>query len=154
MEDLLSKVDSCQATLQQIKDFLQKRTNKNIEDIRTLSYVEATLNLLESNCRSAITQIEKILPPESERKFKMTTNLNDAERAKVKELVDKGVDILRDIDSLKTGLSDTVKAIGEELDIKPAILNKAIRAAFKDSIRDDRDTMDSVETILHASGRL
>ena len=48
------------------------------------------------------------------------------EKAKLERLVNEGATVLREIEDLSTGLKETVKAIAEELDIKPALINKAI----------------------------
>ena len=52
--------------------------------------------------------------------------INSEEKAKLIKLVDEGCSVLQEVDDLKGGLKDTVKAIAEELDIKPAVLKKAI----------------------------
>ena len=58
-------------------------------------------------------------------------NISSEEKAKLKQLVDEGCSVLQEVDDLKGGLRDTVKAIAEELDIKPSVLNKAISIAHK-----------------------
>ena len=42
--------------------------------------------------------------------------------------------MLQETDDLRAGLRDTVKHIAEELDIKPTVLNKAIKIAYKNSL--------------------
>ena len=49
---------------------------------------------------------------------------------------------------LRAGLRDTVKHIAEELDIKPTVLNKAIKIAYKNSLSEERDAFDDIEMIL------
>ncbi len=53
------------------------------------------------------------------------------EKAKLERLVNEGVTVLQEIEDLNAGLKDTVKAVAEELDIKPAMINKAIKIAQK-----------------------
>jgi NH3-dependent NAD+ synthetase len=79
--------------------------------------------------------------------------LSNEEKAKIKQLIDNGLKVLQEVDDLKGGLKDTVKAIAEELDIKPAILNKAISAAFKANIDAAKEEVDDVEEILVVAGR-
>jgi hypothetical protein len=55
---------------------------------------------------------------------------------------------------LKTGLRDTVKAIAEELELKPALINKAISIAHKDSYKNLSEDMDTLDSILHAAGKI
>ena len=38
---------------------------------------------------------------------------------KLKRIVQEGIHVTQELDTLKEGLKDTVKAIAEELDIKP-----------------------------------
>lgn len=83
----------------------------------------------------------------------MTRSFSDAETTKLKELITEGIQIMQETDTLKEGLSDTVKAIAEELDVKPALINKAIRTAYKADLADKKDQMSDLEDILVAVGR-
>ena len=51
------------------------------------------------------------------------------EKAKLERLVREGVTVLQEIEDLQAGLKDTVKSVAEELDMKPALINKAIKVA-------------------------
>ena len=53
------------------------------------------------------------------------------EQAKLKRIVDEGSNVLQEIEDLNAGLKDTVKAVSEELEVKPALINKAIKIAHK-----------------------
>lgn len=64
-----------------------------------------------------------------------------------------GCNVMDEIEVLKGGLSDTVKAIAEELDIKPAQLNKAIKIAYKNSLDEEKGKLSEIEDILAAAGR-
>lgn len=72
---------------------------------------------------------------------------------RLKELVTEGCLVLQEIQDLKEGLSDTVKAIAEEIDVKPGQLNKVIRIAHKRSLQDERDAFEIIEDILETVGR-
>ena len=48
------------------------------------------------------------------------------EKAKLERLVNEGVTVLQEVTDLQEGLKDTVKAVAEELNMKPALINKAI----------------------------
>ena len=61
--------------------------------------------------------------------------------------------MLDETETLKDGLKDTVKAIAEELDVKPATLNKAIRMAYKADFTQKQDEFSELEEILRATGR-
>ena len=55
---------------------------------------------------------------------------------------------------MKGGLKDTVKAIAEELELKPALINKAISVAHKGNYQNIADEMDTLESILNTAGKL
>lgn len=83
----------------------------------------------------------------------MTRNFSEAEKKKLKELISEGVQVQTEVETLKEGLSDTVKAIAEELDVKPATINKAIRTAYKADLEQKREALSDMEDILVAVGR-
>lgn len=83
----------------------------------------------------------------------MNRAFNQEEVARLKRLIDEGIQVNHELDALKEGLRDTVKAIAEEIDLKPAVLNKAIKVAYKASLGDEREKFDELETILDAVGR-
>lgn len=75
------------------------------------------------------------------------------EKAKLTQLVDEGCSVLQEIEDLKGGLKDTVKAIAEELDIKPSLITKAISIAHKARLTEAKKDFEDVETILKTVGR-
>jgi len=85
-------------------------------------------------------------------------SLSESDKAKVKELITQGVAITRDVETLREGLKETVDAIATELEIKKAVLNKAIRVAYKmqenrDALADGREELDEIEEILLIANR-
>jgi len=74
--------------------------------------------------------------------------------ARLKKLMDEGCQVMQEMEDLKAGLSETVKAIAEELDVKAAHLNKAIKIAHKATLQDERDKLVEIEDILEAAGRM
>ncbi len=72
--------------------------------------------------------------------------------AKLKKVIQEGVQVKREIDDLNVGLKETVAAIAEEMDVKPAVLNKAITKAFKGDFDKDQADLDAVEEILDVTG--
>jgi len=78
---------------------------------------------------------------------------NSEEVARLKRLIQEGDPVLYEVDALQTGLRETVKAIAEEMDLKPAILNKAIKVAHKANFGEESDKFDELETILAAVGK-
>lgn len=84
--------------------------------------------------------------------------LSSADKQRLKTLIDEGVQVLGDVESLKEGLKDTINTISEELSIKKTVLNKAIKVAYKNSqsknnLNESREELDEVEQILMAAGR-
>ena len=78
---------------------------------------------------------------------------NSEEVARLKRVIQEGDQVLYEVDALTTGLRETVKAIAEEMDIKPAILNKAIKVEHKANFGEESDKFDELETILAAVGK-
>jgi hypothetical protein len=78
---------------------------------------------------------------------------NPEEQAKLKHLMSEGIAVMSEIETLKGGLSDTVKAIAEEMEIKPGVLNKAIRTAYKSSFHQASSDFELLENILETVGR-
>jgi len=74
------------------------------------------------------------------------------EKAKLEKLVQEGITVLQEIEDLKGGLKDTVKAIAEELDVKPSLINKAIKIAKNRDWENYYDDFDDLETIVTTIG--
>ena len=72
---------------------------------------------------------------------------------KLKTLINEGVQVTQEVTDLKEGLRDTVKAVAEELQIKPSTINKAIRIAYKNEFAQVQDSFSAVEEVLQATGR-
>ena len=77
----------------------------------------------------------------------------DSQLTKLKQLVSEGIQVNGEIETLKEGLKDTVAAIAEEMDIKPSVLNKVIRVAYKAELDKHRDEFSELESILESIGR-
>ena len=72
--------------------------------------------------------------------------------ARLKALVQEGVIVKREVQDLNEGLSDTVKAIAEEMEIKATVLKKVITIAFKNNRLDEKDSFDELEDLLDEIG--
>ena len=75
------------------------------------------------------------------------------EKAKLERLVNEGANVMQEIDELSAGLKDTVKAVAEELDMKPSLINKAIKVAFKGDWHKVADEFDDLETLVATVGK-
>ena len=78
---------------------------------------------------------------------------NEEEKTRLKKLINEGMQVTYEVETLREGLRETVKAIAEEMELKPAVLNKAIKVAHKASFQDEFDKFDELETILETVGR-
>jgi predicted regulator of amino acid metabolism with ACT domain len=74
------------------------------------------------------------------------------EQAKIKQIVAEGVTVMQEIQDLTEGLKETIKAVAEELEVKPSIIRKAIRIAMKDQWDQVFREFDDLETIVDISG--
>jgi hypothetical protein len=83
----------------------------------------------------------------------MSITFNQADIAKHKTLIQEGIHVITEVETLNEGLKDTVKHVAEEMDIKPAIINRAIKIAHKGKLHEVRDDFDQLETILESVGR-
>ncbi len=81
-------------------------------------------------------------------------NFNDDEKQKLIQIISQGSQVLGEVDDLKTGLRDTVKSLAEELELKPALINKAISIAHKGNYQNLSDDMDTLDSILTAAGKI
>ena len=77
----------------------------------------------------------------------------DREIQKLKTLMSEGIQVTGEVEARREGPKDTVKASAEEMDMKPAVLNKAIRIAYKNEFANVQDSFNAVEEILQATGR-
>ena len=82
----------------------------------------------------------------------MSRSYGPEEKAKLERLIKEGSNVLREVEDLNEGLKDTVKAVAEELDIKPALINKAIKIAQKRDWDNHADAYDDLETLIVTLG--
>jgi hypothetical protein len=75
------------------------------------------------------------------------------QKIKLTQLINEGMTVLHEIDTLNEGLSDTVKAIAEELEVKPSVLKKAIRVAHKASLTQTNQDNEELNNILETVGK-
>jgi len=83
----------------------------------------------------------------------MSRAFSDSEITKLKQIINEGVQVTSEVETLKGGLKDTVVAVAEELDMKPATLNKAIRIAYKQEFAKVAEGFSELEEVLQAVGK-
>jgi predicted regulator of amino acid metabolism with ACT domain len=74
------------------------------------------------------------------------------EQAKIKQIISEGVTVMQEIADLTEGLNETIKAVAEELEVKPSVIKKAIKIAQKDTWDQVFREFDDLETIVDISG--
>jgi hypothetical protein len=75
------------------------------------------------------------------------------QKLKLTQLINEGCQVLHEVDTLNQGLSETVKAIAEELNIKSTVLRKAIKVAHKAEFGKTQKEQELLETILQTVGK-
>jgi hypothetical protein len=75
------------------------------------------------------------------------------QKLKLTQIINEGMQVMQEIETLTGGLADTVKAVAEELEIKPAVLKKAIKLAHKAEFGKAKQDHELLETILEIVGK-
>ena len=80
-------------------------------------------------------------------------SLTTEEKAMLKHVLEEGINTLQHIQEMRDSLKEDVKAVAENLDVKPAVINKAIRAAYKRNLSEMQNSLTDVEELLIAAGK-
>ena len=83
----------------------------------------------------------------------MARNFTTEEKDKLTQLIREGSTVMQEVEDLNGGLKDTVRAIAEEMQIKPAVLNRAIKIAHKGEFSRTSEDYSLLEDILVAVGK-
>lgn len=83
----------------------------------------------------------------------MDRTFSTEQKAKLTQIINEGMQIMHEVETLNGGLNDTVKAVAEEMEIKPAILKKAIKLAHKAEFGREQQDHELLETILTTVGK-
>ena len=81
-------------------------------------------------------------------------NTSNETTQQIKEFLKQGKKMKLDIQDLQEALKDLSKSIGENIQVKPALLMKALNVAFKNSAEDVREDFTTVEEILAIAGEI
>jgi uncharacterized protein with ParB-like and HNH nuclease domain len=90
---------------------------------------------------------------EMSEKLMETKTFNGEQKLKLTQIINEGMQVMHEIDTLQGGLTDTVKAVAEELEIKPGVLKKAIRLAHKAQFGQEKQDHELLESILETVGK-
>ena len=83
----------------------------------------------------------------------MNQSFNNEAKIKLTQLFNEGMTVLQEVEDLNAGLNDTIRAIAEELEIKPALLKKALKIAHKAGLTDTNKDHEDLNTILETVGK-
>jgi len=75
------------------------------------------------------------------------------QKNKLEQIISEGMKITYEIETLQGGLNDTIKAVAEEMEIKPNILKKAIKLAHKAEFGRVQQDHELLEYILTTVGK-
>jgi hypothetical protein len=85
--------------------------------------------------------------------FDQPVTFSGDQKLKLTQVINEGMQVLHEIDTLQGGLNDTIKAIAEELNIKTGVLKKAIKVAHKAEFGKTQKEQELLETILQTVGK-
>ena len=84
----------------------------------------------------------------------MSSRVFTAEQTKkLNTIINEGIQVTTEIETLTGGLNDTIKAVAEELEIKPGVLKKAIKLAHKSEFGREQQDHELLEQILTQVGK-
>ena len=78
---------------------------------------------------------------------------SNEQKLKLTQIINEGIGVLQEIEDLQGSLKDTVKSVAEELQLKPAIINKAIKLAHKSEFGREQQDHELLEQILVQVGK-
>jgi|TARA_R110000868_G_scaffold24103_2_gene95682 hypothetical protein len=82
-----------------------------------------------------------------------TTIFSNDQKLKLTQLINEGMQVMNEVETLNSGLSDTIKAVAEEMNIKSTVLKKAIRTAHKMEFGKTQKEQELLENILVTVGK-
>lgn len=75
------------------------------------------------------------------------------QKNKLTQLFTESIAVMQEVEDLSEGLSDTIKAVAEELEIKPALLKRAVKIAQKSKFTEVNEDNDTIADLLETVGR-
>lgn len=81
------------------------------------------------------------------------TTFSAEQKNKLNQLINEGMQVMNEVETLNAGLSDTIKAVAEEMNIKATVLKKAIKIAHKMEFGQTQRDHELLENILTTVGK-
>ena len=78
---------------------------------------------------------------------------NSEAKIKLTEIINEGISVMQEVETLNEGLNDTIKAVAEELEIKPSILKRAIKVAHKSRLNETNKENEELNLVLETVGK-
>jgi transposase-like protein len=78
---------------------------------------------------------------------------NSEEKIKLTQLMNEGLSVMQEVETLQGGLNDTIKAVAEEMEIKPSTLKRALKIAYNSRIAETIEENEELNHILETVGR-
>lgn len=75
------------------------------------------------------------------------------QKRKLEQLINEGCQVMHEVETLNDGLTETIKAIAEEMNIKTSVLKRAIKIAHKAEFGKAQSEQKLLETILTTVGK-
>ena len=81
-------------------------------------------------------------------------NIGENEKLRIKDFITQGIRMKQEVKDINDALKDLSTAIGEEINVKPNILMKALGIAFKgqEKAQEEQESFTTVEEILALVG--
>ena len=83
----------------------------------------------------------------------MSKTFNGEQKIKLTQVINEGMQVLHEIETLNGGLTDTIKAVAEELEVKPSVLKRAIKIAHKAKLGETNKENEELNVILETVGK-
>jgi predicted regulator of amino acid metabolism with ACT domain len=74
-------------------------------------------------------------------------------KIKVRDLIEKGLNIAEEISDLRGGLNDLIKKVAEDIGCEPKVLKDALRVAKKGNLNEVQENVENLEEVLRIAGR-
>jgi hypothetical protein len=81
------------------------------------------------------------------------TTFSGEQKRKLEQLITEGMQVMHEVETLNSGLNDTIKAVAEEMNIKTSVLKRAIKIAHKAEFGKTQNEQKLLETILTTVGK-
>jgi predicted regulator of amino acid metabolism with ACT domain len=75
------------------------------------------------------------------------------DKIKVRDLIEKGLNIQEEISDLRGGLNDLIKKVAEDINCEPSVLKQALRVAKKGNLAQVQENTENLEEVLRIAGR-